>query len=94
MGVRPSTGTVGDANAMAESFFASLEAKLIDRHSFESKAQARMAVFAWIEGWYNTRRRHSGRGYLSTMNFERSRPSSFNAREHDPLHADEASQMV
>ena len=40
-------GTVGDAydNAMAESFFASLEAELIERHSFESKAQARMAVF-------------------------------------------------
>lgn len=96
MGVRPSMGTVGDAydNAMAESFFASLEAELIERHSFESKAQARMAVFAWIEGWYNTRRRHSGLGYLSPMNFERSQLSSFDAREHDPLLADEAPQMV
>jgi putative transposase len=73
MGVRPSMGTVGDAydNAMAESFFASLEAELIERHSFESKAQARMAVFTWIEGWYNPRRRHSGLGYLSPLNFER-----------------------
>ena len=46
MGVRPSMGTVGDAydNAMAESFFASLEAEPIERHSFESKAQARVAV--------------------------------------------------
>lgn len=96
MRVRPSMGTVGDAydNAMAESFFGSLEAELIERHSFESKSQARMAVFTWIEGWYNTRRRHSGLGYLSPMNFERSQPFSFNAREHDPLHADKAPQMV
>lgn len=96
MGVRPSMGTVGDAydNAMAESFFASLEAELIERHSFESKAQARMAVFTWIEGWYNPRRRHSGLGYLSPLNFERSQQSRFNAREHDPPHANEASQMV
>jgi putative transposase len=96
MGVRPSMGTVGDAydNAMAESFFASLEAELIERHSFESKAQARMAVFTWIEGWYNPRRRHSGLGYLSPLNFERSQQSRFNAREHDPQHADGAPQMV
>ena len=86
MGVRPSMGTVGDAydNAMAESFFASLEAELIERHSFESRAQARMAVFTWIESWYNPRRRHSGRGYLSPLNFERSQQSRFNAHEHDP----------
>ena len=53
MGVRPSMGAVGDAydNAMAESFFASPEADLIERHSVESKAQARMANFTWIEGW-------------------------------------------
>jgi putative transposase len=96
MGVRPSMGTVGDAydNAMAESFFASLEAELIERHSFESKAQARMAVFTWIEGWYNPRRRHSGLGYLSPLNFERSQQSRFNARAHDPQHADGAPQMV
>jgi len=81
MGVRPSMGTVGDAydNAMAESFFASLEAELIERNSFQSKAQARMAVFTWIEGWYNPRRRHSGLGYLSPMNFERSQQTRFDA---------------
>jgi putative transposase len=96
MGVRPSMGTVGDAydNAMAESFFASLEAELIERHSFESKAQARMAVFTWIEGWYNTRRRHSGLGYLSPLNFERSQQARFNACKHDPSYADKAPQMV
>ena len=52
MQVLPSMGTVGDAydNAMAESYFASLEGELIERNTFQSKAQARMAVFTWIEG--------------------------------------------
>ena len=73
MGVRPSMGTVGDAydNAMAESFFASLECELIDRNSFQSKAEARLALFTYIEGWYNPRRRHSALGYRSPLNFER-----------------------
>ena len=54
MGVRPSMGTVGDAydNAMAESVFASLECELIDRRSFKTKTEARLAVFTWIEAWY------------------------------------------
>jgi putative transposase len=73
MGVRPSMGTVGDAydNAMAESFFASLECELINRRSWKSQAQARTALFIWIEGWYNPRRRHSALDYLSPINFER-----------------------
>jgi putative transposase len=73
MGVRPSMGSVGDAydNAMAESFFASLECELIDRRSWKSFAEARMAIFTWIEGWYNPRRRHKGLGQKSPMNFEK-----------------------
>ena len=73
MGVRPSMGTVGDAydNAMAESFFASLECELIARRRWKTKTEARLAVFAWIEGWYNPRRRHSGLNYQSPNNFER-----------------------
>ena len=73
MGVRPSMGSVGDAydNAMAESFFASLECELIDRRSWKSFAEARMAIFTWIEGWYNPRRRHSGLGQKSPINFEK-----------------------
>jgi putative transposase len=72
MGVRPSMGTVGDAydNAMAESFFASLECELIDRRSWRSKAEARTALFTWIEAWYNPRRLHSALGYLSPIKFE------------------------
>ena len=51
MGVRSSMGTVGDAydNAMAESVFASLECELIERRSFKTKTEARLAVFTWIE---------------------------------------------
>ena len=72
MGVRPSTGSVGDAydNAMAESFFASLECELIERRAFKTKTEARSALFTWIEGWYNPRRRHSALGYLSPIDFE------------------------
>jgi putative transposase len=73
MGVRPSMGSVGDAydNAMAESFFASLECELIARRSWETKTEARLAVFTWIESWYNPRRQHSGLNYQSPNNFER-----------------------
>jgi putative transposase len=72
MGVRPSMGTVGDAydNAMAESFFASLECELIDRKSWQTKTEARLALFTYIEGWYNPRRRHSALDYLSPANYE------------------------
>jgi putative transposase len=65
-------GSVGDAydNAMCESFFATLECELLDRHRFRSHADARMAVFDFIEGWYNPHRRHSGIDYLSPLNYE------------------------
>ncbi len=71
-GVRPSMGTVGDAydNAMCESFFASLEKELIDRRTFRTHTDARMAVFRYVEGWYNSRRRHSGIDYHSPNNYE------------------------
>jgi putative transposase len=76
MGVRPSMGSVGDAydNAMCESFFATLECELIDRSRFRNPDEARAAVFRFIEGWYNPRRRHSALGYLSPINYERSYP--------------------
>ncbi|GAO23990.1 integrase catalytic subunit [Alicycliphilus sp. B1] len=73
MGVRPSMGTVGVAydNAMAESFFATLECELIVRHYWPGKAQAHTALFTWIEGWYNARRLHSSLGHRSPNQFER-----------------------
>ena len=72
-GIMPSMGSVGDAydNAMAESFFATLEREVLNRRRFKSQAEARMAVFEWIEGWYNPHRRHSGLGYRSPVNYER-----------------------
>lgn len=71
-GVRLSTGSVGDAydNAMAEAFFATLECELLDRRSFRSQAEARMAVFHFIEAFYNPTRRHSALGYLSPIEYE------------------------
>ena len=44
----------------AESFFASLESELIARLTWKTKTEARLAVFTWIESWYNPRRRHLG----------------------------------
>ena len=72
-GVRPSMGSVGDAydNAMCESFFATLECELLDRRTFQTKAEARIAVFDFIEGWYNPGRRHSALGYLSPIDDEK-----------------------
>lgn len=70
--VVPSLDSVGDAydNAMAESFFATLDCEVIDRRTFKSQAEARMAIFTWLEGWYNPLRRHSSLGYLSPINYE------------------------
>ena len=77
--VRPSRGTVGDCydNALCESFFATLECELLDRRTFRSQAEARTAIFRFIEGWYNPHRRHSTLGYVSPVTYE-------------PLHANAA----
>ena len=56
---------------MCESFFATLECELIDRRRFRSHSEARMAVFQFIEGFYNPSRRHSALGYLSPVEYER-----------------------
>ena len=79
-GVRPSMGSVGDCfdNAMCESFFATLECELLERRRFKSQAEARMAVFDFIEGWYNPHRRHSALGYRSPIEYERVHPDQSN----------------
>ncbi len=73
VGVRPSMGSVGDAydNALCESFFATLECELLDQRRFHSQAEARLAVFDFIEDFYNPRRRHSALGQCSPIRFER-----------------------
>lgn len=72
MGVRPSRGSVGDCfdNAMAESFFATLECELLDRRRFRTPAEAKLSIFRFIEGWYNPHRRHSACGNQSPMQYE------------------------
>jgi putative transposase len=77
-GVRPSMGSVGDCfdNAMCESFFATLECELLDRRRFRTQTEARMAVFDFLEGWYNLHRRHSALGYLGPADFEKRRAAA------------------
>jgi putative transposase len=72
-GVVPSMGSVGDCydNAMAESFFATLKTERVHRRSYPTRTEAINDVFTWIEGRYNTRRRHSSIGHLSPATFER-----------------------
>ena len=71
-GLLGSMGTVGDAldNAVAESFFASLQCEPLDRHQWPTRAGLARAMFHWIEAFYNPTRRHSTLGYLSPVDFE------------------------
>lgn len=68
-----STGSVGDCsdNAITASFFATLECELLVHHTFRTHAAARTALFAYIEGFYNTQRRHSALGYHAPAAYER-----------------------
>ena len=81
-------GSVGDCydNALCESFFASLECELLDRRSFQTHAETRMAVFQYIEGWYNTHRRHSSIDYYAPTAFERRYTSSIQHVEPLTVH--------
>jgi putative transposase len=64
-------GTSAYDNAVAESFFASLTKDLLRRASFRSRAEARTAVFDYIETFYNPLRLHSTLGYLSPIDYEK-----------------------
>ncbi len=72
-GILSSMGSTGDAydNALAESFFGTLECELLDRMRFPSREAARIALFEWLETWYNRRRRHSSLRMLAPLEFER-----------------------
>ena len=65
-------GSTGDCfdNACCETFHATLKKERIYRHSWPTRAAARSAIFEYIEGWYNPRRRHSTLAYLSPIEFE------------------------
>jgi putative transposase len=72
-GVRPSMDSVGDAydNALCESCFATLQDELLDRRLFATPTQAWIAVFDFLEGWYNPHRRHSALDYESPISYEK-----------------------
>jgi transposase InsO family protein len=72
-GMRCSMSRPGNCwnNAVVESFFATLKTELIHRHRVQTKQKAQSALFADVEGFYNTRRRHSTLDYLSPVEFER-----------------------
>jgi len=71
-GIDLSMGSIGDPwdNALAETFFASLEKELLRRERFTTREHARMRIFWYIECFYNTRRRHSSLDYLSPTEYE------------------------
>lgn len=71
-GLLPSMGSVGDAydNSMAESFVSTLKRELIHRHSWPTRQSARVAIFEYIEAFYNTRRRHSALGRMNPAEYE------------------------
>jgi putative transposase len=72
-GIMASMGSKGDAydNAAAESFMATIKTELIYRNRFKTKDEARLAVFRYIEGFYNPVRRHSALGYKSPAEYEK-----------------------
>jgi hypothetical protein len=69
---------------MWESFFATLECELLNRRRFKTQVEARMAVFDFIEGQYNSHRRHSALDYPSPINYERSHPAETGFRRPTP----------
>lgn len=74
MGMTCSMSRTGDCydNAVAESFFATLKRELVEGQRFETRTQAELEIFAYMEGFYNRTRRHSSLGYLSPADFEAS----------------------
>jgi putative transposase len=81
--ILPSMGRKGDAydNALCEAFFATLNREVLRRCRFRTREEARSVLFAYLEGLYNRRRRHSALGYLSPEEFERrsAKPASVSA---------------
>lgn len=71
-GVRLSVGRRGQCwdNAVAESFFATIKTELLHRQAWPTREAAPQAIFEYVEGWYDTRRRHSSLGYLSPAVYE------------------------
>jgi putative transposase len=63
-GLLGSMGTIGDC-------FGTMQIELLDEHRWETRKQLALAMFDWIEAWYNPSRRHSYCGMLSPVDYER-----------------------
>ena len=72
-GLLGSMGRVASAldNSMMESFFGTLQLELLDRNTWATREELARAIFEWIEGWCNPRRRHTSIGDLSPVDYER-----------------------
>jgi transposase InsO family protein len=72
-GMQGSMGGVGDAldNSVAESFFATLQTELLNRHAWQTRGELQTAFFDYVEVFYNRQRRHSTLGHLSPTEYER-----------------------
>ena len=79
-------GSIGDAydNAMAESFFSVLQRELLDEQRWTTRRQLALAVFEWIEAWYNPHRRHTSIGSLSPIDYEAAQPPIGSRTQHEP----------
>jgi transposase InsO family protein len=79
-GIRASMGTVGDSydNALAENFWSVLKTECVRRTSFATRADAEIALFEYIDGFYNTRRIQKNLGYLSPDEYE----AAWHAQQH------------
>jgi putative transposase len=71
-GLLGSMGSIGDCfdNSVAESFFGTLQLELLDEHRWSTRQQLALAIFDWVEAWYNPRRRHSYCQMLSPIDYE------------------------
>ena len=71
-GLVPSMGSIGDCydNSLVESFWGTMQLELLDSRIWTTRAEIAMAIFEWIEYWYNPVRRHSSLGMLSPVDYE------------------------
>lgn len=71
-GLLGSMGRVASSqdNAAMESFWSTMQRELLDQRTWRSRTELSSAIFEWIEGWYNPRRRHSSLGMRSPHEFE------------------------
>jgi putative transposase len=95
-GIEISMGSVGDCydNAVCETFHATLKKERIYRQSWPTRAEARTAIFEFIEGWYNPRRRHSTLAYLSPTEFERQHAQDAQRALNAPISANGSVALI